>query len=101
MAHNEPSHLGLCCLTFSFSTLHINFFPMDSWFRTKADDKCLKFGSERVKSNTVSAVHNCLIHVGSGCMAVQTDPGLQWVHVSVSTFSHGGSYNFSTFTLLL
>ena len=50
-AHNEPSHLGLRCLTFSVSTLHINFFPMDSLFRTKTDDKCrLNFDSKRVKS---------------------------------------------------
>ena len=33
------SHLDLRCLTFSFSTLHINFFPIDSLFKTKADDK--------------------------------------------------------------
>ena len=25
--HNEPSHLDLRCLTFTLSTLHINFFP--------------------------------------------------------------------------
>ena len=27
---NEPSHLDLCCLTFSLSALHINVFPSDS-----------------------------------------------------------------------
>ena len=50
-AHNEPSHLDLRCLTFSLSTLHINFFPSDSLFKKKADNKCrLKFGTERVNS---------------------------------------------------
>ena len=29
-AHYEPSHLGLRCLTLRLSTLHINFFPVDS-----------------------------------------------------------------------
>ena len=48
MAH-EPSNLDLRCLTFSLSTLHINFFPSDSLFNKRADDKCrLKFGAERV-----------------------------------------------------
>ena len=52
-AHNELSHLGLCYLTFSFSTLHINFFTMDSLFRRKADDECrLKFGSERINKKS-------------------------------------------------
>ena len=62
-AHNEPSHLDLRCLTFSLSTLHINFFPNDSLLEKKTkkknnkttttketDDKCrLKFVTERVK----------------------------------------------------
>ena len=34
MAHNEPSHLDLCCLTFNLSTLHINF-PCDYLLRKK------------------------------------------------------------------
>ena len=46
-AHNEPSYLDLCCLTFSLLTLHINFFATDSLLRKGADDKCcLKFGTE-------------------------------------------------------
>ena len=32
---DEPSHLDLRCLTFSLSTLHINFFPSDSLFKKK------------------------------------------------------------------
>ena len=57
-AHNEPSHLDLCCLTFSLSTLHINYFPSDTLFKKKqqkkkTDDKCcLKFGTERVKESS-------------------------------------------------
>ena len=31
----EPSHLDLCCLTFSLSTLHINFFSNDSLLKEK------------------------------------------------------------------
>ena len=34
-AHKEPSHLDLRCLTFSLSTLHINFFPSDSLLKNK------------------------------------------------------------------
>ena len=49
-AHNEPSHQDLCCLTFLISTLHINYFSIDSLLKIKADDQChLKFGAERVK----------------------------------------------------
>ena len=33
---NEPSHLDLCCLTFSLSTSHINVFPNDSLFKWKS-----------------------------------------------------------------
>ena len=29
-AHHEPSYQDLRCLKFSLSTLHINFFPLDS-----------------------------------------------------------------------
>ena len=57
-AHNEPSHLDLRCLTFSLSTLHIDFFPSDSSFKTKKkkqkknkktdDIGHLKFGTKRV-----------------------------------------------------
>ena len=50
-----PSHQDLRCSTFSLSTLHINFFPMDTCSLLKnkiADDKCsLKFGAERVNWN--------------------------------------------------
>ena len=49
----QPSHLDLRCLTFSLSTLDINFFQSDSLFK-KADNKCrLKFGTERVNSDAV------------------------------------------------
>ena len=52
MAHNEPSHLDLRCLTFSLSLLHINFFRNDTLLeKQNVDDKCrLKFGTERVKA---------------------------------------------------
>ena len=50
MAHNEPSHRDLRCLTFSLSTLHINLIPINTFVKNKADDKCrLTFGTERVK----------------------------------------------------
>ena len=39
MAQNEPSHLDLHCLTFSLSTLHINFFPSDSLLKKKRRKK--------------------------------------------------------------
>ena len=55
MAHNEPSHQDLHCLTFSLSTLPINFFSINSLLKKKkkkkkkADDKCsLNFDAERV-----------------------------------------------------
>ena len=44
--HNEPSHQDLCCLTFSLSTLHINFFPKDSLLKNKRKEK---FGTERIQ----------------------------------------------------
>ena len=34
-AHNEPSHLDLRCLTFSLSTLRINFVSKDSVLKKK------------------------------------------------------------------
>ena len=34
-AHNESSHQGLPCLTVSLSTLHINFFLIDSLLKKK------------------------------------------------------------------
>ena len=47
--HNEPSHQDLRCLTFSLSAYQINFFPINSLLKNKANDKCsLKFGVERV-----------------------------------------------------
>ena len=53
LAHNEPSHQDLHCLTFSLSTLQRNFFPIDSLFKKKKkkkiEDKCsLKFGTKTV-----------------------------------------------------
>ena len=44
---NEPSHLDLCCLTHSLSSLHINVFPNDSLLKEKKQTtKCrLKFGA--------------------------------------------------------
>ena len=36
---NEPSHLELCCLTLSLSTLHINVFPNDSLLKKKKEKK--------------------------------------------------------------
>ena len=55
---NEPSHLDLCCLTVSLSTLHINVFPNDSLLKKKkkkkADYECrLKYGAERVKGMNI------------------------------------------------
>ena len=44
--------IGFCKqrLSYSFSTLNINFFLINSSLINKADDKCsLKFGAERVK----------------------------------------------------
>ena len=57
MAHNEPSHLDLSCLTISLLILHKNIFLSDTLLKKKkkkkkkkAEDKCrLKFGNERVK----------------------------------------------------
>ena len=50
-AHKEPAQQDLRYLTLSLSALHINLFPIDSFLKTKADDKCrLKFGTERVKT---------------------------------------------------
>ena len=37
-AHHEPSHLDLRCLTFSLSTLHINFLPNDSLLEKKSSE---------------------------------------------------------------
>ena len=47
MAHNEPSHQEVLCLTFSLSDLHINLFPVGSLIKqNKADDKCRpKYGA--------------------------------------------------------
>ena len=46
------AHLDLRCLTFSLSTLHINFFPSNKLLK-KADYKCrLKFGTKRAKDKT-------------------------------------------------
>ena len=56
----EPFHEDPRCLTFSLSTLHINFFPVDSLSKKKqqkkqtkkTDDKYhLRFGADRVNSN--------------------------------------------------
>ena len=44
----EPSHLDLRCLTFSLSTLHINF-SSDKLLKKKSRRCRLKFGTERVK----------------------------------------------------
>ena len=54
----ELSHLDLRCLTYSLSTLPINFFSSNS---RKADNKCrLKFGTERVlKKDILSTI--CII----------------------------------------
>ena len=35
-AHDEPSHQDLRCLTFSLSTLRINFFSSDSLLKKKS-----------------------------------------------------------------
>ena len=58
---NELSHLDLCCLTFSLSTLHINDFPNDSFLK-KEDDRCrLKFGAENPRAKTESAIFDYLV----------------------------------------
>ena len=54
--HNESSHQGLPCLTVSLSTLHINFFLIDSLLKKKkkknADNKCsVKFGAKVMETS--------------------------------------------------
>ena len=45
-AHHEQSYYDLRCLTFSLSTLHINFFPPDSLLTTNVG---LKFSAKRAR----------------------------------------------------
>ena len=53
----EGSHRVLRCLTSCLSTLHLNFFPVDSLLKNKAGDKySLEFGAERVKRKTRAGV---------------------------------------------
>ena len=62
MAHNELSHHDLRCSTFSLTTLHIDFFPIDSVLKNKADKKCsLNFGGERVKVNKYGNVQGPVV----------------------------------------
>ena len=79
MVQNEPSLQDLQCLTFSLSTLYINYFPVDSLLKkqhqkTKADNKCsLKFGAESVKCcveavTSLHILHNSVVYIFCGKM---------------------------------
>ena len=55
-AHNELSQLDLCCLTFSLSISHLNFFPSNNLLRkkkkkkkNKADNKCRNSALKELK----------------------------------------------------
>ena len=48
---HEPSHLGLRCLTFTLSTLHINFFLSDNLLKKKKKKKSRRnLASKELKS---------------------------------------------------
>ena len=53
---NEPSHLDLCSLTYSLSTLHINVFPSDSFVKIKTQTTEMSSEIWHRKSYTLSTL---------------------------------------------